>query len=69
MEREYQRAINRMGRATVGALQSTPLGIVMVGGKLGPAKLLLDYHQAKFVQRLMIRPNEHHAGKEGGRTH
>ena len=28
MEREYQAAISRMGRAKIGALRSAPLGIV-----------------------------------------
>ena len=27
VEGEYQRAVNRMGRATLGAFRSTPLGI------------------------------------------
>ena len=33
VEGEYQRAINRMGRATLGAFRSTPLGIVSRGGE------------------------------------
>ena len=41
---EYQLSINRMGRATTGALRTTPLGIVMAESKLTPTKPLLDYH-------------------------
>ena len=31
---EYQRAINRMGRATLGVFRSTPLGIVAAESRL-----------------------------------
>ena len=38
MEREYQRAINAMDRAALGAFRSTPLGIAMAESKLTPAR-------------------------------
>ena len=47
--REYQDAINRMGRATLGAFQSTPLGIVTVESGLTPARALLNHRQEGFT--------------------
>ena len=64
MENDYQLAINRMGRATMGTFQTTPLGIVIAESKLTPAKPLLDYRQAKFMQRLMARPKGHQGPEE-----
>ena len=52
VEGEYQAAINRMGRATLGAFRSTPLGIVAAESGHTPARPLLDYRQARFAQRL-----------------
>ena len=43
LEGEYQKAIHRIGRATLGAFQSTPLGIVAAGSSLARAKALLDH--------------------------
>ena len=43
VEGEYQAAINRMGRATLGAFRSTPLGIVASESGHTPARPLLDY--------------------------
>ena len=54
--REYQDDINRMGRATVRAFQSTPRGIVAAESGLTPARALLDHRQAGFTQRLFARP-------------
>lgn len=64
MEKQHQKAINRMGRATTGTFQSTPLGIVMAESKLAQAGPLLDYRQARFARRLMIRPRGHHGPEE-----
>ena len=38
MEPEYQGAISAMGRATLGAFRSTPLGIVVAESKPTPAR-------------------------------
>ena len=54
--REYQDAISRMGRATLGAFQSTPLGIVTAESGLTPTGALLDHRQAGFTRRLFARP-------------
>ena len=65
MERGYQGIISRMGGATTGTFNFTPLGIVMAESKLAPAGPLLDYRQAKFTQRLMARPKDpRHQGPE-----
>lgn len=56
VESEYQRAINRMARSTLGAFRPTPLGILEAGSGLAPARTLLDYLQARFSQRLRARP-------------
>ena len=41
VEGEHQRAINRMGRATLGVFRSTPLGIVETESGHTPARALL----------------------------
>ena len=64
MENDYQLAINRLGRATTGIFWSAPLGIVMAKSKLTTAKPLLDYRQAKFMQRLMVRLKGHQGPEE-----
>lgn len=64
MDRDYQKVINKMGRATTGTFQSTPLGIVAAESKLSPAGPLLDYRQACFAKRLMARPRGHHGPEE-----
>ena len=64
MERDYQKIINRMGRATIGAFQPTPLGILAAESKLAPAGPLLDFRQACFAKRLMARPKGHHGPEE-----
>lgn len=51
MEGEYQRAINRMARSTLGAFRSTPQGILAAESGLTPARALLNYRQARFAQR------------------
>lgn len=56
VEGEYQRAINRMARSTLGAFRSTPQGILAGESGLTPARSLLDYRQARFAQRLLARP-------------
>ena len=58
VEGEYQRAINRMGRSTLGAFQSPPLGIVAAESGHIPARALLNYRQARFAQRLHARPRD-----------
>ena len=45
-----------MGRATLGAFRSTPLGIVVAESALIPARTLLDHRKARFAQRLLARP-------------
>ena len=59
MEGEYQAFINRMGRATLGAFRSTPLGIVAEESGLTPARVLLDHRQTRFTQRHLARPQGH----------
>ena len=49
VEGEYQRAINRMARAALGAFRSTPQGILAAGSGLTPALALLDHRQARFA--------------------
>ena len=58
VEGGYQKAINRMGRSTLGAFRSTPLGIVAAESGLTPARALLNFRQARFVQRLYARPKD-----------
>ena len=48
--------MNRMGRSTLCAVRSTPLGIVATESGLKPARALLNHRQAKFAQRLYARP-------------
>ena len=56
---EYQRAIDRMARSTLGAFRSTPLGILATESGLAcaPARALLDHRQlqARLSQRLHAR--------------
>ena len=56
VEGECRRAINTMGRPTLGAFRSTPLGNVLAESGLTPARALLDHHQAKFTRRFFARP-------------
>ena len=58
VEGEYQRAINRMARSTLGAFRSTPQGTLAGESGLTPARLLLDHRQARFAQRLLVRPQD-----------
>lgn len=58
VEKEYQDAIDRVGRATLGNPQSTPLGIVAAESGLTPARVLLNHHQAGFDRRLYARPQD-----------
>ena len=58
VEKEYQDAINRMGRATTGAFRSMPLGIVAAESGLTPARALLNHRQAGFTRRLFARPQD-----------
>ena len=57
LEGEYQKAVNRMGRTTLGAFQSTPLGITAESG-LTPDRALLNHRQARFTQRRYARPGD-----------
>ena len=52
---EYQDAINRMARATLGAFRSTPLGILAGESGFTPVRALLDHRQAGFTRRLFAR--------------
>ena len=56
VEDEYQLAINRMSRASLGAFPSTPRGIIMAESGFTPAQALLDHQNAQFAQRLIARP-------------
>ena len=58
IEGEYQAAINRMGRATLGTYKSTPLGMVAAESGLVPARALLNHRQSRFAQRLYARPKD-----------
>ena len=58
VEGEYQRAINRMARSTLGAFRSTPQGTLAAESGLTPARALLDHRQASFAQRLYARPRD-----------
>ena len=53
VEGEYQRAINRMARSTLGAFRSTPQGILVGESGRTPARLLLDFRQVGFSHRLL----------------
>ena len=53
---EYQLAINRMARSTLGAFRSTPQGIIAAESGLMPAQPLLEHRQARFAHRLYARP-------------
>ena len=48
--------LNRMGRASLGVRQTTPIGIVTGESGLTPARVLLDHTQARFALRLLARP-------------
>ena len=58
VEGVYQRAISRisMGRSTLGAFRSTPLGIIAAESGHFLARARLNYRQARFAQRLHARP-------------
>lgn len=58
VEGEYQRAINRTGRATLGVFWSTPLGVIAAESRYMPARALLNHRQARFAQRLHARPKD-----------
>ena len=51
---EYQRAINRMGRATLGALHR----IFAAESGPAPARALLDHRQSRLTQRLYTGPRD-----------
>ena len=55
-EREVQLVLNRMGRASLGVRQTTPLGMVAAESGLTPARALLNHTQARFALRLLARP-------------
>ena len=57
-EGEYQRAINRRARSTLGALRSTPQGILAAESGLTLARALLDHRQARFAHRLLAQPRD-----------
>ena len=64
MEKDYQKIISKMGRATTGTFRSTPLGIVIAESKLAPAGPLLDFRQECFAKRLLARPKGHNGPEE-----
>ena len=49
VEGEYQCAINRKARSTLGAFRSTPRGILAAESGLTPARALLGLRQARFA--------------------
>lgn len=53
-----------MGRASLGAFRSTPLGIVAAEGKPTPVRALLNLRQARFAQRLLSRPRNQRGPEE-----
>ena len=61
VEGDYQRAINRMARSTLGAFRSTQTGFLAGESGHTPARALLDHGQARWTQRLLARPQ----GSEG----
>lgn len=56
VEKEYQLANNRMGRASLGAFQTAPRGIVVGESGFTPARTLRNHRRAKFAQSLYARP-------------
>ena len=66
VERKYQEAINRTGRATLGAYQSAPRGILAGESGLTPGRALLNHRQARFTQRLYARPRSDDGGRRAG---
>lgn len=58
MEGEYQKPINKVGRATLDAFQAISLGTVVAESGLTPARALLDRRQTRFTQRLYARPRD-----------
>ena len=55
-EKEVQLVLNRVGRASLGVRQTTPLGMVAAESGLTPARALLNHTQARFALRLLARP-------------
>ena len=53
-----------MGRATTGAIRSTPLETVAAESGLTPAKALLNRQQASFTRRLHTRPQNNRGPEE-----
>ena len=64
MEDGYQAAINRTGRAALGAFRSTPTGVVAAESRLAPARAPLDHRQQMFVQQLLVGPQGHREPEE-----
>ena len=56
LESDYLPAINRMSRASLEALHTTPWGIIMTASGFTPARVLLDHRRARFTQRLLATP-------------
>ena len=56
VEKEYQLAINRMGRASLGAFMTIPRGLVAGESGFTPSRALLSHRRAGFAQRLYARP-------------
>jgi ribonuclease HI len=54
--RQFQLAINRLARGTLGCFQSIPLGPLLVEAGMTPAIPLLNYRQSRHAQRLLGMP-------------
>ena len=68
MERTFQRSINRMARASLGVLPSTPVAFLQAEGGSLPARSRLEKRQAAFATRLASAPSGPHAEVVHGET-
>ena len=50
METSFQRSINKMTRATLGAFPSTPVAFLQAEGGLAPAAARLERRQGAFAR-------------------
>lgn len=68
MERAFQKIINRMARASLGVLPSTPVAFLQAEGWSLPAQARLDRRQSSFATRLASAPQGPHRDIFYGRT-
>jgi hypothetical protein len=54
--KQFQLAINRLARATLGCFPSTPLGPLLVEASMIPAVPLLNYRRARYAESLLGMP-------------